>query len=49
MKHAQILKSIAALLLCITLAGCIRQEIDITINSDGSGSYKIVKFLNTKI
>ena len=32
-------------LLCIGFTGCIREEIVITINPDGSGKYKICKYL----
>ncbi len=35
---------ILVVLFCIALAGCIRQEVIITINPDGSGEYKICKF-----
>ncbi len=35
---------ILGVLLCIVFTGCIRQEVVITINPDGSGEYTICKF-----
>ena len=36
---------IILLLFCIWLSGCLREELDVTINADGSGKYTVIKFL----